>query len=110
MRRLFTHDSLTGLPRGRWFIKKLQGNLKRSQGNISFAVFYIDVDNFQIINDIYGYIFGDRVLKQVAQRLEKYITSKDGIVSRIGSDEFLIFYPMIRDCEKIHELANGILA
>ncbi len=110
MRRLFTHDSLTGLPRGRWFIKKLQGNLKRSQGNISFAVFYIDVDNFQIINDIYGYIFGDRVLKQVAQRLEKYITSKDGIVSRIGSDEFLIFYPMIRDREKIYELANGILA
>lgn len=55
-----------------------------------YALAIFDLDHFKTINDTYGHIFGDRVLKRVAERLRQTVRSQD-IVARIGGDEFLIF-------------------
>src|SRR5690606_21114447 len=103
MEKIFTNDRLTGLLRGRLFINRVSKELKKKEQNgEKCAIFYIDIDNFQIINDIYGYIFGDKVMKQIGDRFKQYIDSSKGIVSRIGSDEFLIFYPAVQSKEKIY--------
>lgn len=110
MEKIFTNDRLTGLLRGRLFINRVSKELKKKEQNgEKCAIFYIDIDNFQIINDIYGYIFGDKVMKQIGDRFKQYIDSSKGIVSRIGSDEFLIFYPAVQSKEKIYDLADRIL-
>ena len=55
MEKIFTNDRLTGLLRGRLFINRVSKELKKKEQNgEKCAIFYIDIDNFQIINDIYG--------------------------------------------------------
>lgn len=114
MRKLFAYDRLTGLPKGKSFVNRLKRYFeKENRDDIKGAVFYIDIDNFQVINDIYGYTFGDRVIRQIAHRLrgcgDNDIGDHDEIIARAVSDEFLIFYPGIEDEETACELAHRLL-
>jgi len=90
MRRIATHDNLTGLPNRHSFYEQLQHSLKKAEGNkTTFAVMFIDLDGFKLINDTLGHAAGDEVLKSVASRLKQCVR-RDDVVARIGGDEFVI--------------------
>lgn len=71
-----------------------------------FSVFYIDLNNFSIVNDIYGHDLGDRVLKEVAKRF-KSLEREDLLFARFGGDEFIGVYQSI-DKDKINDLGKTI--
>jgi len=80
------HDILTQLPNRLLFEKKLQESVKEYQrSGKKFALFFIDLDGFKEINDLYGHEMGDQVLIEVAQR----ISSVNSFTARLGGDEFV---------------------
>ena len=85
------HDALTGLPNRALFMDRLEQQLKRSQNNSSylFAVLFLDLDRFKVVNDSVGHLIGDKLLIEIARRLEKSISPTD-TVARLGGDEFTI--------------------
>jgi diguanylate cyclase (GGDEF)-like protein/PAS domain S-box-containing protein len=84
------HDSLTGLPNRAYFVELLESALRdASDRSGSLAVLFIDLDRFKQINDILGHAMGDRLLKEVGQRLKRLLT-EDDLAGRMGGDEFTI--------------------
>ena len=84
------HDSLTGLPNRSYFMELLEAALlDASDRSGSLAVLFIDLDRFKQINDILGHAMGDRLLKEVGQRLKRLLT-EDDLAGRMGGDEFTI--------------------
>ena len=84
------HDTLTGLPNRLLFTNRLNTLLQDSvQKNKRFALIFVDLDRFKLINDTVGHLTGDSVLQQVALRLKKSVKRTD-IVSRFGGDEFVM--------------------
>jgi len=84
------HDSLTGLPNRSYFMELLNSALKEAgQGSGTLAVLFIDLDRFKQINDILGHAMGDRLLREVGQRLKRLLT-EDDLAGRMGGDEFII--------------------
>lgn len=85
------HDALTELPNRAWFIKRLTQSIEQQQqGQIhSYAVLFIDLDRFKLINDSLGHVVGDLLLRKVAQRLKSCLNPTD-VVARLGGDEFAI--------------------
>lgn len=83
-------DKLTNLPNRHMFIEQLSLYVKRArQRNKSFALLFIDLDNFKFLNDSLGHEVGDAYLVQVGMRLQSIYRSGD-IVTRIGGDEFTV--------------------
>ncbi len=84
------HDSLTGLPNRSYFIELLEAALAQArQGSATLAVLFIDLDRFKQINDTLGHAMGDRLLKEVGERLRRLLT-EDDLAGRMGGDEFTI--------------------
>jgi diguanylate cyclase (GGDEF)-like protein/PAS domain S-box-containing protein len=85
------HDSLTELANRPAFIEHLQRALARHARNEkhAYAVLFLDVDRFKVVNDSLGHLAGDRLLVQVAERLVKCLRSTD-IAARLGGDEFAV--------------------
>jgi len=84
------HDALTGLPNRSYFMELLEAALAdASDRSGSLAVLFIDLDRFKQINDILGHAMGDRLLKEVGQRLKRLLT-EDDLAGRMGGDEFTI--------------------
>jgi diguanylate cyclase (GGDEF)-like protein/PAS domain S-box-containing protein len=104
------HDPLTGLPNR----VLLQDRLERSclhharQGG-SFALGFVDLDNFKGINDTLGHDAGDLLLREVAQRLQSSLRTSD-TVCRLGGDEFVLLFATIDDAQELMALANKVLA
>ena len=97
------HDQLTGLP-NRYYLASHFDSWSQSCAG-KFALFFIDLDNFKIINDNYGHITGDKILIEVARRIE--VQFKD-LNIRHGGDEFVIFIPEDDDTYLLH-LANNFI-
>lgn len=105
--RMSQTDSLTGLFVHRVFQEKLEAELKRTQrygGNLAIAM--CDIDYFKKINDTYGHLAGDYILKSIAVIL-KNNTSPVDLVARYGGEEFVIVMPET-DKDKAHVKAAGI--
>lgn len=86
-------DPLTGLPNRRLFNDRLDSLLRQAdERGFNFSLFYMDLDNFKMINDRFGHSVGDLFLKNVAARLEEQLTPKDTL-SRLGGDEFILLLP-----------------
>lgn len=79
-------DSLTGLPNRAYIMNELQEQLDRCNTG---AAFFIDVDNFKVVNDTHGHSFGDRMLIEIARRLAA-LSSQHLALSRLGGDEFFV--------------------
>lgn len=83
-------DALTGLPNGLLLSKKVAAAIEASRANgDGFAILFLDLDRFKIVNDSLGHSFGDRVLKLVAERLQRCLRQSD-MLCRLGGDEFVI--------------------
>lgn len=101
-----SHDLLTSLI-NRNKLTEYIGELKNN--NEEFALFFIDLDNFKIINDTLGHNVGDQLLCQVAKELMECTNDSNVRVSRIGGDEFIIIRKGRNDNNEIKKLAQIIL-
>ncbi len=84
-------DKLTGLYNRRFIDERLAADLiKSSISNEPLSIIFADLDFFKSINDTYGHIAGDQVLREFADELKKYIHSENDWVARYGGEEFLV--------------------
>jgi diguanylate cyclase (GGDEF)-like protein len=106
MRQTF-FDSLTNLPNRSLFIDRVRNCLERGKRyrNHSFAVLFIDVDRFKVINDSLGHMIGDQLLIMLAQRLNKHIRAVDTI-ARFGGDEFGVLLEETGDISGVTDIAE----
>jgi len=103
------HDALTGLPNRKLFQERLQGALKRSRRTgLGVAVFFIDLDRFKDMNDVYGHDAGDRLLQVMAERLSSSIREVDTL-SRLGGDEFTLIVEAVKHPRELEALADKLL-
>ncbi|MEO7510599.1 MAG: EAL domain-containing protein [Gemmatimonadaceae bacterium] len=103
------HDSLTGLPNRTLFMKRLSDATLRARRDSDglFAVLFLDLDDFKIVNDSMGHHVGDEVLVAVARRLEQCIRGGD-IVARLGGDEFAILLERVLDARDTAMVAERV--
>lgn len=103
------HDHLTLLPNRRYLSETLKKNLAICKRHNSWsALLLIDINDFKVINDTYGYDIGDIVLKETAKRLTSAIRSED-IASRMGADEFaVVIHPLENNEEQIKQSTSKI--
>lgn len=102
---LATHDILTGLANRVLFKKALENIFIEAQKKpLKFAVIYIDLDGFKGINDTFGHVYGDHLLTEVSERLQKCLRKSD-LIARLGGDEFSI---LLRKVKSQHALENLI--
>jgi diguanylate cyclase (GGDEF)-like protein len=106
---LANRDPLTGLPNLRMLHERFLSNLAMSKRNgWKVAVMFIDLDGFKGVNDTYGHIIGDMILKMVAQLLLNIVRKAD-TVGRIGGDELLILQTEVREEGVASHVANKII-
>ena len=103
------HDALTGLPNRALFMDRLEQELKRTktQTNYLFAVLFLDLDRFKVVNDSMGHLVGDKLLVEIARRLESCVRPTD-TVARLGGDEFTILLENISGVEIATKVAEKI--
>ncbi len=103
------HDSLTGLPNRASFYDRVDLALERTRGRSQspFAVLFLDLDRFKLINDGYGHQSGDRLLVEIAHRLRRAVRPGD-TVARLGGDEFTVLIPDIKGSEEAVSVAQRI--
>ena len=112
-------DPLTGLPNRLLFIDRLGRLIKHSKRRKDhlFAVLFMDLDGFKMINDSLGHLAGDQLLVGVASRLEKCLRSSDTVarlgetftVARLGGDEFTILLDDIKEPDDANRAAERLM-
>jgi len=108
LRHMAQHDPLTDLPNRAMFSHRLQHELERAKRNQGrCALIFLDLDHFKPINDRHGHGVGDRLLQQVARRLQGAVRASD-TVGRIGGDEFVVLMPELGPADTALLLAEKI--
>ncbi|MGW3406863.1 diguanylate cyclase domain-containing protein, partial [Streptomyces zhihengii] len=103
-----THDALTGLPNRTLFFERLEKAVTAGEG-ARFGLCYLDLDGFKAINDSLGHATGDRLLVEVADRLQSCATAPGEMVARLGGDEFVALTTGPDTEREVDELASRIL-
>jgi len=103
------HDALTGLPNRAHLLDRLDEWIQRALlGNgEQFAVLFLDLDRFKLVNDSVGHAAGDRMLIEVAQRIVATVRADD-VVARLGGDEFAILMRCPEGIDAARELAQRL--
>jgi diguanylate cyclase (GGDEF)-like protein/PAS domain S-box-containing protein len=104
-----THDVLTGLPNRALFLGRLQivvDRMKRHPHQVA-AVLFIDIDDFKDVNDCYGHVIGDVLIKEVSNRLRACMRS-DLTIARMGGDEFTVLVEDVTDPSDAIRVAQRI--
>jgi diguanylate cyclase (GGDEF)-like protein/PAS domain S-box-containing protein len=107
---LARYDTLTGLPNRLQLTDELDAAMRRAdQFRSRCAFLMIDLDRFKAVNDTLGHLVGDKLLERVAERLGTFVGDA-GMVGRLGGDEFGVVLGQSADSEKIHVVAQRIIA
>ncbi|MGE5656835.1 MAG: PAS domain S-box protein [Actinomycetota bacterium] len=103
------HDALTRLPNRALFLERLGQAIRRSKQYVDykFAVLFLDLDRFKVVNDSLGHIVGDQLLITIARRLVACLRPSD-TVARLGGDEFTILLDNIQSISDATFIANRI--
>ncbi|MGL5879283.1 MAG: putative bifunctional diguanylate cyclase/phosphodiesterase, partial [Xenococcaceae cyanobacterium] len=103
------HDSLTNLPNRAWLMRMLDHAIKLAQRhqNYLYAVLFLDLDRFKIVNDSLGHLVGDELLLRVAEKLRSCVRACD-TVARFGGDEFAILLEEMDDPQEATIVAQRI--
>ncbi|MFI4941743.1 MAG: EAL domain-containing protein [Burkholderiales bacterium] len=108
------HDSLTGLPNRALFVDRLHHALRRA-GQLAgrrrehqFAVLFVDLDRFKVINDSLGHVMGDRLLVEVARRIAGCLRPGD-TAARLGGDEFAVLLESIDEEVEAKKVAERLV-
>ena len=104
-----SYDSLTSVYNKKTITEFVKGLIDNNKNAIDYqeaypnnlAILILDIDNFKKVNDLYGHMYGDRILARVGHKL-KEIIGEGGVIGRIGGDEFLIALFDITEC-LVHE-------
>ncbi|WP_414519203.1 EAL domain-containing protein [Nostoc sp. PCC 9305] len=104
------HDPLTDLPNRTLLVERLELSINRAKRieTYRYAVLFLDLDRFKVINDSLGHLAGDQLLKSIAQKLKTHLREID-LVARIGGDEFVILLEGISGMEKAIQITERIL-
>lgn len=101
-------DQLTGLPNRNFFLDRLDYEVRHSQrAKQSFALMFVDLDHFKLVNDLHGHSAGDLLLKAVADEMKACVREAD-TVARLGGDEFTIILPGTGDRSDVTPIAEVI--
>lgn len=105
------HDALTGLPSRALFMNRLEHTVEygKRHGNYLFAVLFLDLDRFKVVNDSLGHTIGDQLLSAVAGRLATCLRSTDTL-ARFGGDEFTILLEDLNDISDVLRVADRLQA
>lgn len=104
------YDHLTGLPNKTKFTEQLNILIKRSRKNQQkLALLSIDIDRFKIINESIGHYFGDRILKQLSEKIEKKIPP-ESYLGNFGGDNFTLILSQSVNVDEVMKIAQSILA
>ncbi len=104
------HDALTGLPNRALLLNQLRQAIARKRRNpdFQFAVLFLDIDRFKVINDSLGHLIGDKLLCGIADTLKDCVRTVD-TVSRLGGDEFVLLLEDIKSISDAIVVAERIL-
>ncbi|MEA5418241.1 EAL domain-containing protein [Spirulina sp. CCNP1310] len=103
------YDALTDLPNRAYFFDRLQESINSYHSNATnpFAVLFLDLDSFKMVNDGLGHTVGDHLLMAIARRLRGCLTP-DQLLARLGGDEFTVLIPHVRQEEEAIAIAQRI--
>jgi diguanylate cyclase (GGDEF)-like protein/PAS domain S-box-containing protein len=104
------HDPLTGLPNRTLLEERLDIALQRAKRypHYHYAVLFIDLDRFKVINDSLGHLVGDQLLIAIAKRLQTHTRSVD-LAARLGGDEFVLLLEEVENPETVAHIVERIL-
>ena len=109
VRRMASHDALTGLDNRLVFMEAVERAIARAQrGDNGFAVLFVDLDDFKDVNDTLGHPVGDVLLREVAERLRHNVRDTD-LVARFGGDEFAVMAAAIDEPADAANLADKLI-
>ncbi|WP_246696130.1 bifunctional diguanylate cyclase/phosphodiesterase [Mesorhizobium sp. SARCC-RB16n] len=108
IQHLATHDILTGLPNRGLLAGTMDEALKSLREGEKLAVHCVDLDRFKPVNDTLGHPIGDRLLSEVARRLQQQ-AGETAMVARIGGDEFVILQLLLDDNDEAGVLASRVI-
>lgn len=113
-------DPLTGLPNRLLFMDRVNGVIARSSatGSFEFAVFFLDIDRFKVINDSLGHAAGDELLTGISRRLEQSLRCTDTVarfggectLARLGGDEFTVLLAGVGNAVDARAVAERLVA
>lgn len=112
------HDGLTGLPNRVLLTERIERCLERAkrEEDYRYALLFLDLDNFKLINDTVGHTVGDQLLVEVAQRLQSCLRALDTasrlkhqMASRLGGDEFVVLLDGMKSPENAEQVAHRLL-
>ncbi|WP_050740486.1 bifunctional diguanylate cyclase/phosphodiesterase [Acetobacterium bakii] len=109
LEKMAYYDSLTGLANRALFYEHFQETILRANRyNYKAAILYIDLDGFKLVNDTFGHANGDLLLVEIGNRIKHRIRKSD-LVSRLGSDEYMVVLERIKDKKSVLKIANDLL-
>src|SRR5438552_1288993 len=104
------HDAVTDLPNRASFVERLSQALARTRrdSDYRFAVLFVDCDHFKAVNDRLGHAAGDRLLVEIAKRLQSSVRPAD-VVARLGGDEFTLLLEEVAGLPQVEHVARRVL-
>ena len=110
IQHLASHDALTSLPNRAMFGEMLNLAIENARRyHRSFAVLFIDLDRFKVINDTLGHDAGDKLLQEMGTRLKQAVRASD-VVARLGGDEFVVLVQEVSEAKQVAVVARKILS